>query len=99
MHIAHLIFNRLLRKGNVLGYAVFTKVQQLQFFLSESIWDASALANHTVGLLMNEPVTTPTDDGVLLLDDTGDRKKGSALITSGANILARSARWTTALSG
>ena len=54
------------------------KVQQLQFFLSESVWDANALAKRTVELLMNEPVTTPTDDGVLVLDDTGDRKKGSA---------------------
>ena len=54
------------------------KVQQLQFFLSDSVWDASALASQTVELLMNEPATAPTGDGVLVLDDTGDRKKGSA---------------------
>jgi SRSO17 transposase len=27
---------------------------------------------------MNEPATAPAADGVLVLDDTGDRKKGSA---------------------
>jgi SRSO17 transposase len=54
------------------------KVQQLQFFLSDSVWDASALAARTVELLRNEPATAPNNDGVLVLDDTGDRKKGSA---------------------
>jgi SRSO17 transposase len=54
------------------------KVQQLQFLLSDSIGDAGALANCTVELLMNEPVTALTDDGVLVLDDTGDRIKWSA---------------------
>jgi SRSO17 transposase len=54
------------------------KVQQLQFFLSESVWDADALANRTIELLMNEPATARAADGVLVLDDTGDRKKGSA---------------------
>lgn len=54
------------------------KVQQLQFFLSESVWDASALTARTVQLLVNTPETAPSADGVLVLDDTGDRKKGSA---------------------
>ena len=54
------------------------KVQQLQFFLSDSVWDANALAARTVELLRNEPATAPNNDGVLVLDDTGDRKKGSA---------------------
>jgi SRSO17 transposase len=53
-------------------------VQQLQFFLSESVWDASALAARTLDLLMNTPETAPCADGVLVLDDTGDRKKGLA---------------------
>jgi SRSO17 transposase len=45
--------------------------QQLQAFLSESVWDASALAARTLELLVNEPATAPTDDGVLVQDDTG----------------------------
>lgn len=53
------------------------KVRQLQFFLSDSVWDATALAARTVELLRNEPTIAPNDDGVLVLDDTGDRKKGS----------------------
>jgi SRSO17 transposase len=54
------------------------KVQQLQWFLSESAWDADALAGRTRQLLMNAPGTAPPGDGVLVLDDTGDRKKGHA---------------------
>lgn len=47
------------------------KVQQLQFFLSDLVWSASALAAQTVELLRNEPTTAPNEDGVLALDDTG----------------------------
>ncbi len=54
------------------------KVQQLQFFLSDSVWDASALAARTVELIRNEPATAPNNKGVLVPDDTGDRKKGLA---------------------
>lgn len=53
-------------------------VQQLQFFLSESNWDANAIAARTLELLCNDPLTAPTADGVLVLDDTGDRKQGHA---------------------
>lgn len=61
-----------------LAQAQAAKVQQLQYFLSESAWDAEALAGRTRQLLMNEPGTAPSGDGVLVLDDTGDRKKGHA---------------------
>lgn len=53
-------------------------VQQLQFFLSESNWDANAIAARTLQLLCSEPLTAPDADGVLVLDDTGDRKQGCA---------------------
>lgn len=53
-------------------------VQQLQFFLSESHWDTDVLATRTLALLCAEPLTAPTTDGVLVIDDTGDRKDGCA---------------------
>jgi SRSO17 transposase len=53
-------------------------VQQLQFFLSESSWDAAAIAARTLELLCADPLIAPTADGVLVIDDTGDRKDGGA---------------------
>jgi SRSO17 transposase len=53
-------------------------VQQLQFFLCESAWDTDALTTHTLQLLSADPLTASTDDGILVIDDTGDRKEGHA---------------------
>src|SRR5262249_23504057 len=52
-------------------------VQRLQFFLSESTWDAEALNARRLELLLADPATAPHDDGVLVIDDTGDRKDGT----------------------
>ena len=53
-------------------------VQRLQFFLSESRWDAEAIIARNLQLLGAAPLTAPTADGVLVIDDTGQRKEGSA---------------------
>ena len=52
-------------------------VQRLQFFLSESTWDAEAITTRRVALLLSDPATASHPDGVLVIDDTGDRKAGS----------------------
>ena len=52
-------------------------VQRLQFFLSESTWDADALTTRRLELLPGDPALQSHDAGVLVLDDTGDRKKGT----------------------
>jgi hypothetical protein len=52
-------------------------VQQLQFFLSESPWDADAVNARRLAGLLSDPATAPHDQGVLVIDDTGDRKAGS----------------------
>jgi hypothetical protein len=52
-------------------------VQRLQWFLSESPWDAEAVNQRRLALLLADPATAPTPDGVLVLDDTGDRKDGT----------------------
>jgi hypothetical protein len=53
-------------------------VQRLQWFLSESAWDHEQVNDQRVQLLCENPATAPHDAGVLVLDDTGDRKDGTA---------------------
>jgi DDE superfamily endonuclease len=51
-------------------------VQGLQWFLSEASWDAERVNRRRVQLLVADPATRPQDHGVLVLDDSGDRKAG-----------------------
>lgn len=51
-------------------------VQRLQWFLSESTWDAAALTRRRLDLLRADPGTAPHPGGVLIIDETGDRKDG-----------------------
>ena len=53
-------------------------VQRLQFFLSEAPWDAEAVNARRLALLAEEPALAAHAGGVLVLDDTGDRKDGHA---------------------
>jgi DDE superfamily endonuclease len=52
-------------------------VQGLQFFLSESTWDHEQLNQRRLELLGDDPATRPHDQGVLVIDDSGDRKDGT----------------------
>jgi hypothetical protein len=51
-------------------------VQRLQFFLSESRWDADQVNARRLELLLADPATAPHEAGVLVIDDSGDRKDG-----------------------
>ena len=51
--------------------------QRLQWFLSESTWDAQAVNAHRRALLRAHPSTAPTDAGALVIDESGDRKAGT----------------------
>jgi SRSO17 transposase len=51
-------------------------VQGLQWFVSESTWDHERVNQRRVRLLVDDPATAPHEQGVLVLDDTGDRKAG-----------------------
>jgi hypothetical protein len=55
------------------------EVQRLQWFLSESAWDYQQVNDRRVRLLCEDPATAPHDRGVLVVDDTGDRKDGTAI--------------------
>ncbi len=60
----------------VLG-AQAAPAQRLQWFLSESAWDAEAVNERRLALLLADRATRPHDDGVLIIDETGDRKDGT----------------------
>jgi DDE superfamily endonuclease len=53
------------------------EVQRLQWFLSESAWDHEQVNERRVELLCQDPATAPHERGVLVIDDTGDRKDGT----------------------
>lgn len=50
--------------------------QRLQWFLSESTWEASAVTRRRLDVLQADPGTAPHPGGVLIIDETGDRKDG-----------------------
>jgi SRSO17 transposase len=53
-------------------------VQRLQRFLSESVWDAGAVNDRRLALLAADPAMVWHPDGILVIDDSGDRKDGHA---------------------
>jgi SRSO17 transposase len=64
-------------------------VQRLQFFLSESAWDAEAVNDRRLAMLLADPATAAHRDGVLVIDDSGDRKDGIATANVGRQWLGR----------
>jgi hypothetical protein len=62
--------------------------QSLQWFLSESTWDPEALTERRVALLCADPLTAPTAQGVLVIDEHGDRKWGTKTAHVGRQYLA-----------
>src|SRR5262245_33048803 len=51
-------------------------VQRLQSFVSESNWEAMAVNQRRLELLQADTRTTTQEEGVLVIDYTGDRKSG-----------------------
>jgi DDE superfamily endonuclease len=64
-------------------------VQRLQFFLSESRWDAERVNARRLELLAADPGTAPHGGGVLVIDDSGDRKDGTKTAHVGRQWLGR----------
>src|SRR6478752_4786072 len=69
--------------------AQHASVQRLQFFLSESTWDHEQVNARRVALLLAGSATTPHSGGVLVIDDSGDRKDGKATAHIGRQWLGR----------
>jgi SRSO17 transposase len=79
--------------------AQLPRAQKLQWFLSESDWDERQVQTQRLTLLREDPTTAPTADGVLVIDETGDRKDGHHTAHVGRQYLAKpSARSTMAWS-
>jgi len=68
--------------------AQLPRAQQLQWFLSESEWDERAVQAQRLQLLRDAPLTTPHPQGVLVIDETGDRKAGHQTAHVGRQYLA-----------
>jgi DDE superfamily endonuclease len=64
------------------------QAQSLQWFLSESTWDSHTLNRRRVDLLRADPTSAPDDRGVLVIDETGDRKDGHKTAHVGRQYLA-----------
>jgi hypothetical protein len=64
-------------------------VQRLQFFLSESRWDPEQVNARRLELLLAGPATAPHGGGVLVIDDSGDRKDGTRTAHVGRQWLGR----------
>jgi DDE superfamily endonuclease len=62
--------------------------QSLQWFLSESTWDAESVNERRIAVLGAAPDTAPSEQGVLVIDEHGDRKWGSKTAHIGKQYLA-----------
>src|SRR5215831_9686918 len=71
------------------GGAQHPAVQRLQFFLSESRWDPERVNARRLELLLADPATAPHGGGVLVIDDSGDRKDGTKTAHVGHQYLGR----------
>jgi len=56
--------------------AQLPRAQKLQWFLSESTWDEREVEAKRLSLVRTDPSTAPNGHGVLVIDETGDRKDG-----------------------
>jgi SRSO17 transposase len=76
-------------------------VQQLQFFLSESDWEAEAVTTRQIEVLRSTPLTAPHAAGAPVIDETGDRKDGTHTAHVGYQYLGsigKAANWIVAVS-
>jgi hypothetical protein len=64
------------------------EAQALQWFLSESTWDPDTVNQRRLELLSTDPLTAPTAAGALVVDEHGDRKRGTHTAHVGKQYLA-----------
>jgi hypothetical protein len=64
------------------------EAQSLQWFLSESRWDPKEVNQRRLELMLKESVTAPSEEGVLVIDEHGDRKWGKKTAHVGRQWLA-----------
>ena len=64
------------------------EAQSLQWFLSESTWDAQAVNERRIELLLEDPRTAANEKGALVIDESGDRKDGKKTAHVGRQYLS-----------
>jgi hypothetical protein len=64
------------------------EAQSLQWFLSESRWDPEQMNRRRVKLILKETKSVPSAEGVLVIDEHGDRKWGKHTAHVGRQWLA-----------
>jgi SRSO17 transposase len=64
------------------------EAQSLQWFLSESGWDPREVNERRLALLLEDPPTAQNGEGVLVIDEHGDRKWGKRTAHVGRQWLA-----------
>lgn len=65
------------------------RAQALQWFLSEADWDERKVQESRLQRLREDPTTAPTSKGVLVIDETGDRKDGHKTAHVGRQYLGK----------
>jgi SRSO17 transposase len=64
------------------------QAQGMQWFLCESTWDPDALTGQRLEVLRADPLTAPHAEGVLVIDEHGDRTWGKKTAHVGKQYLA-----------
>jgi SRSO17 transposase len=64
------------------------RAQGMQWFLSEASWQEKQVQERRLQVLFEEPSTAPNGQGVLVIDEHGDRKRGQKTAHSGRQYLA-----------
>src|SRR3954465_6457409 len=64
------------------------EAQSLQWFLSESRWDPKEVNERRLELMLKGGATAPSEEGVLVIDEHGDRKWGKKTAHVGRQWLA-----------
>jgi len=84
----HKVLTGLANTEPVVG-AQLPRAQALQWFLSEADWDERKMQESRLQLLREDPTTAPTSKGVLVIDETGDRKAGDKTAHVGRQYLGK----------
>jgi hypothetical protein len=78
--------------------AGLASVQRLQYFLSESGWNSDQVNDRRLELLRADPACAPHEAGLLVIDDSGDRKDDTATAHVGRQSLGRLGKTDTSSS-
>jgi DDE superfamily endonuclease len=63
--------------------------QALHHFLHDAPWDASALNKQRLALWLKRPDLAPHVQGVLIIDETGDRKRGRGIVLAAQQYIGK----------